>query len=55
MESFGLELLIGQLFPLEITPMMFDDVKEKHDRDPYLQRIRKGIQEDKYPGFCLND
>ena len=55
MESFDLELLIGQLSTLTITSTMFDDIKEKHDRDPKLQRIRKGMQEDKYPGFCLDD
>ena len=55
MKSFGLELLIGQLSTLEITSTMFDNVKEKHDRDPELQRIKKGMQEDKYPSFCLDD
>ena len=55
MESFSLELLIGQPFALEITLTMFDDVKEKYDHDPELQRIRKGMQEGKYLGFRLND
>ena len=55
MESFDLELLIGQLSTLATTSMMFDDVKEKQDRDPELQGIRNGMQEDKYPGFRLDD
>ena len=52
MERFGLELLRGQLSTLTITSMMFNDVKEKQDRDPELQRIRKGMQEDKYQVFA---
>ena len=55
MESFSLELLTEQLSALMITSTIFDDIKEKLDRDPELQRIRKGMQEDKYPGFCLDD
>ena len=54
MESFGLELLAGQLSALTITSTMFDDIKEKQDHDPKLQRIRKGMQDDKYLGFQLD-
>ena len=42
-ESFDLELLIGQLSALTITSTMFDNVKEKQDCDLELQRIRKGM------------
>ena len=55
MESFGLELLAGQLSTLTITSTMFANIKEKQDRDPELQRIRKGLQEGKYPSFHLDD
>ena len=55
MERFVLKLLSGQLSALTITSIMFDDIKEKQDRDPDLQRIRKGMQEDKYLGFGLDD
>ena len=55
MESFNLELLIGQLSALMIMSTIFDIVKKKQDHEPELQRIWKGMQDDKYPSFRLDD
>ena len=43
MPSFGLELVTGQLAALSISSTMFDDIKEKQDKDKEIQGIKKGM------------
>ena len=43
MASFGLELVTRQLTALSISSTMFDDIKEKQDKDKEIQGIKNGM------------
>ena len=53
--DFGLEILVGKLSAMTLSPTILDDVRSKQDLDPSLVRIKREMLEEKCEGFNLSD
>ena len=53
--DFGLELIVGRLSAMTLSPTILDDIRSKQDLDPSLVRIKKELLEGKCEGFSVSD
>ena len=53
--DFGLEILVGKLSAMTLSPTILDDVRSKQDLDPSLVKIKREMLEGKCEGFNLSD
>ena len=50
----GLELIIGRLSSLTLSPTILEDIDTKEDQDPKLLKIKKEVQERKSTYFRID-
>ena len=53
--EFGLELIVGRLSAMTLSPTILEDIRSKQDLDPSLARIKKDMLEGKCEGFTASD